>query len=196
MHMNKAASRQQPGDQLAAMYRGGMSCAAIAKQIGRSRSAVYERLVRMGVSRRPKCGPHWSHAAMSEAVELHKYLSYRIWPRGDCWEWRGSRRADGYGIVTLLKTSHRVHRLTYEIAKGSIPVGLEIDHLCRHRWCVRPSHLEVVTHHENALRGDRHTKIFCPRGHRFTPETTYVKSTTGHRECRICIQLRNRARCR
>lgn len=34
-----------------------------------------------------------------------------------------------------------------------MPLGLELDHLCRQRDCVNPQHLEAVTHSENTRRG-------------------------------------------
>lgn len=46
------------------------------------------------------------------------------------------------------------HRWLWEQLCGSVPVGLELDHLCRNRRCVRPSHLEPVTRQVNILRGD------------------------------------------
>lgn len=43
----------------------------------------------------------------------------------------------------------------YEMMVGKIPEGFELDHLCRTRSCVRPDHLEPVTHAENMRRGCR-----------------------------------------
>lgn len=48
----------------------------------------------------------------------------------------------------------RAHRVAYELEREPIPPGLEPDHLCKNRACVRPDHLELVTHRENVLRGD------------------------------------------
>lgn len=37
---------------------------------------------------------------------------------------------------------------------GAIPDDSELDHLCKVPACVRPDHLEAVTHAENMRRGD------------------------------------------
>ena len=70
-----------------------------------------------------------------------------------CWEWVGRTGKDGYGSVGAARNSRLAHRVSYEWWMGDIPDGLEIDHLCRNRACVRPDHLEPVTHMENVRRG-------------------------------------------
>lgn len=46
------------------------------------------------------------------------------------------------------------HRAAYRKAKGEVPFGMHVDHLCRVRSCVNPDHLEVVTPSENLRRRD------------------------------------------
>lgn len=79
-----------------------------------------------------------------------------------CWEWEGSRSA-GYGSVRWLGRCHRTHKLLWEALNGPVPAGLELDHLCRNRACLRPSHLEPVTHQENMRRALCRTS--CRNGH-------------------------------
>lgn len=119
--------------------------------------------------------------------------SDRLWSKvdktGACWVWQGSVFGKGYGVFTFEGRRYIVHRLSYELVNGPIPDGLVIDHLCRNQLCVRPDHLEAVTHRVNILRGIGYTavaarKTHCKRGHEFTPENT-VKSTNG-RWCREC----------
>lgn len=45
------------------------------------------------------------------------------------------------------------HRAMYEQEVGPIPEGLTLDHLCRQPACMRPDHLEPVTHATNLQRG-------------------------------------------
>jgi hypothetical protein len=51
-------------------------------------------------------------------------------------------------------TQSTSHRFSYQTMVGDIPVGYEVDHLCRVRNCVRPDHLEAVTVAENRRRRD------------------------------------------
>lgn len=56
-----------------------------------------------------------------------------------------------YGAFTALGEV-QVHRVAYRIAKGPIPEGMEVDHLCSVTLCVEAEHLEAVTKLENIRR--------------------------------------------
>jgi hypothetical protein len=73
---------------------------------------------------------------------------------GVCWTWMASRHSNGYGQFHA-PTTTLAHRFSYEVHKGRVPEGLVIDHLCRNRACVRPSHLEAVTQQVNILAAHR-----------------------------------------
>ncbi len=70
-----------------------------------------------------------------------------------CWFWLAAKTKGGYGLIQVDGSLAYAHRLSYEIAHGRIPDGLQIDHLCRTRSCVCPSHLEAVAPAENTRRG-------------------------------------------
>jgi hypothetical protein len=92
------------------------------------------------------------------------------------------------------------HRVSYEWAKGPIPDGMELDHLCRNPACVNPDHLEAVTHGANLHRSDsvtgkRSAKTECPRGHPYDEANTYIytdRKGYPHRQCRTCIAAATR----
>ena len=84
------------------------------------------------------------------------------------------------------------HRVAYELLVSRIPKGLELDHLCRNPTCVNPSHLEPVTHKENALRGIgvgavNARKKSCPREHLYDG---ILKN--GRRVCEACRSYKRR----
>ncbi len=108
---------------------------------------------------------------------------------GDCWLWTGARSTSGYARLRVDGRSVDVHRWAYGLFVGPIPDGLQLDHLCRVRHCVRPSHLEPVTQVENMRRGRgigvrNSLKTHCPQGHEYTPDNTLNEG--GARRCRIC----------
>lgn len=70
-----------------------------------------------------------------------------------CWIWAyGSKNQWGHCEVWIGGKPYSAHRRMYEQEVGPIPDGLELDHLCRQPSCIRPEHLEPVTHAENIRR--------------------------------------------
>ena len=120
----------------------------------------------------------------------------------ECWLWSGGKNDDGYGVLR----GRTMHRYSYELHKGPIPAGLEIDHLCSVRNCVNPAHLEAVSHQENIRRSwDRGncesrrnrlgkwqlSKTHCSNGHEYSRENVVLDSTSGARRCRICEKAKS-----
>lgn len=91
---------------------------------------------------------------------------------GDCWIWRGLMFArSGYGQFTYTPAPRNhlkvaAHAYSYEIANGTIPAGMVIDHRCRVRACVNPAHLRLATPKQNAenLGDDRVNNTSGVRG--------------------------------
>jgi len=126
-------------------------------------------------------------------------LTSEQWPividvASGCWLWTGTVRPDGYG---LSMARHEVegklaHRLVYEAIIGPIPPGLDLDHLCRVRRCVGPTHLEPVTTAENVLRGEGFSarnkrKTHCSRGHELSGNNMKMISTPKSQNTRRCM---------
>ena len=125
--------------------------------------------------------------------EKQEFLLAKVNQSGECWEWRAAVGRDGYGRVGFAGKIWLAHRLAYELFVGPIPVGLDLDHLCRNRRCVNPAHLEPVTRRENLRRGRNwhREKTHCKYGHEFTTENTYGRHDGG-RDCRACRNARIR----
>ena len=124
----------------------------------------------------------------------------------ECWHWGGLINNKGYGAMKIKKASALVHVVAYRIWMGPIPEGLCLDHVCHnrdlecpggtaclHRRCFNPAHLEPVTKEENSRRGWARI-IKCINGHEYTPENT-IMGPNG-RNCRTCVNAKNRVRCR
>lgn len=162
---------------------------------------------------RRKTGPGRGHTA----PPLLDRLLARTDRTGECWRWTGTRTVDNYGNFALYpegwrgpKVTRLAHRLMYELMVGPAPEDMTLDHLCHkadgscpggracmHRRCVNPSHLEPKPHVENVLRGVGPTatnarKTHCDNGHPFDDHNTYIRPSSGGRDCRICIRERLR----
>ena len=124
-------------------------------------------------------------------------MEERFWEKvmktDTCWLWTAGRDSAGYGIFRTGGRANvsKAHRVAYVLAKGPVPAGLDLDHLCRVRRCVNPDHLEPVTRKENILRGVgigaiNARKIHCLRGH-------VLPAREGHqRQCLTCDNKRKR----
>ena len=161
----------------------------------------------------PDCDkPHWARGFCSK----HYYQRWvkprdqllprppveaRFWSKvdksGDCWLWMGSLTASGYGSFRGENRTVLSHRQAYELLVGCIPDDLTIDHLCRVRRCVNPTHMETVTNRINILRGNGISaraalRIHCPHGHPYDLFNTIRDN--GCRRCRICREQQRRHR--
>jgi HNH endonuclease len=89
----------------------------------------------------------------------------RFWTKVDktdkCWNWKGCLR-NGYGLVKMKGKMRQASRVAFELVKGEIPDGLEIDHICQNTLCVNPDHLEAVTHRENVRRIEQRIPVAGP----------------------------------
>ena len=124
----------------------------------------------------------------------------RFWAKvaktSTCWLWTGTL-VNGYGQFRLPTTKLQAHRYAYESMVGPVGAGLQLDHLCRNRACVRPEHLEPVSSKINTWRGEGPAGInartlVCPKGHSYVPENTRLYR--GKRHCRACDRDRSRRR--
>lgn len=132
----------------------------------------------------------------------------RFWEKvdlsGDCWMWTASTYHNGYGQFTVLGKAFKAHRWAYQMLRGQVPDGMQLDHVCHtrstectndddcpHRRCVNPDHLEPVTARTNSRRGNGLAGRFarrsaCKWGHPYDAANTRYHRRTGARICRRC----------
>lgn len=130
-----------------------------------------------------------------ERIERHSMPE----PNTGCVLWFGADNGRGYGVILVGSRSDGSRRLTYahraayEIARGPIPDGMHLDHLCRTPACINPDHLEPVTCRENLRRGVGHgSEPLCPAGHPYDGNNLY-RDRRG-RKCRTCNRERQASR--
>jgi hypothetical protein len=102
----------------------------------------------------------------------------RFWSKVDvrgpdeCWEWQGSKREKGYGLLFL--RGNRVdsaHRVSWELHNGrEVPEGMVVRHTCDNPSCVNPAHLQVGTYADNLQDGIERGRVKPRRGTPFSKE--------------------------
>lgn len=129
-------------------------------------------------------------------------LALHVGAPRDCWEWRFYRDRNGYGRLSTRVRGETctvlAHRLAYEVLRGPIQSGLELDHLCKNPACINPRHLEPVTGKENNARSNSRSainarKTHCRHGHPLVGRNVVLEKDGGRR-CRQCSRDKQRAR--
>ncbi len=75
-----------------------------------------------------------------------------------CWVAKTRKSNGRYPLMRLAGREIYMHRAMFEQEVGTIPAGMQIDHLCRFTYCIRPEHLDLVTPVQN-VRRSRATKL-------------------------------------
>lgn len=81
-------------------------------------------------------------------------ITDEIFRGAPCLRWQiKSADAPSYGVFSMGgRRQMSAHRWSYENFVGPLEADKQVDHLCRHPWCVQPSHLELVEMKENVRR--------------------------------------------
>jgi len=90
--------------------------------------------------------------ALARIEKAKTRLASKSISNGECLEYTGPLNNCGYGKMWFENKTDYAHRVSYILYKTSIDSGLQVDHTCRNRKCVKPEHLELVTPKENIAR--------------------------------------------
>lgn len=133
----------------------------------------------------------WSHVEVGPIPEP-KHHPRLFTP---CWVWKTAKPGK-YVDYFLDGTRRKAHHFAWSLLVGPCPEGLDPDHLCEVKGCVRPDHIEWVTHRENLMRGSSQVavnacKTHCVHGHPFDEANTVYVERNGHRrrDCRACRHI-------
>jgi hypothetical protein len=124
------------------------------------------------------------------------FWSKCLW-NGDCYEWKGTVSAKGYGVISYKGRQWKAHRVAKILSGEFLPHWLVIDHLCKNTICVNPAHLRICTNEENVMAGDSFApknaqKTHCMRGHAYQKYGGITRARKGNgtvwRKCLICLR--------
>jgi len=116
-----------------------------------------------------------------------------------CWNWKGAKDADGYGVMMFRGKRQKVHRIAAFLWLGlDKSPELYALHRCDNPSCFNPKHLFLGTNTDNMLDASSKKRLrnqkntHCIHGHEFTPENTYFSGRTRH--CLSCLRIRDAKR--
>lgn len=116
-----------------------------------------------------------------------------------CWISTYSIASHGYAQIGWHDDTGRhvttAHRAAWVYYHGPLPDGETIDHTCRTRPCVNPSHLRPMSNVDNARGGGGyHTTPPVPTGETCHKGHDVLQYISGAKHCRECAQEWARAK--
>lgn len=141
----------------------------------------------------------WNTVSVPERVAERAYSKHEVNEDG-CWISTYSVANHGYAQVGWQEGAGKrhvvlAHRAAWVRVNGQVPIGMTLDHTCKVRRCVNPSHLRLLSNYENARRNFGHDWEFgtCRKGH---PDTELIevprKAKSGRRymglACGVCYK--------
>lgn len=136
-----------------------------------------------------------------ERIKIFSRFMTKINFTKTCWLWTGpinNGPRNGYAFFDIKIAKNkwkqiRAHRYIWKFLMGNIPNNLVIDHICRIRHCVNPTHLRLVTHRTNSLENSNSVaarnskKTHCPKGHPLNGDN--LRPPMRWRRCKKCSNI-------
>lgn len=92
---------------------------------------------------------------------------------GECWNWQGALNSQGRGNLRFGGRWIQAHRLVWQLLRGPVPAGLQVNHTCDNGRCGRLDHLWLGTQAENMADAARKGRM---HGNRPAPRPTLEES--------------------
>ena len=139
--------------------------------------------------RNPRPSKTWTEGPITptDCLGIPMQVNSPFFIRGHCLVWKYSLNRDGYGVLTVAGRQELAHRTVFIQTQGSIPEGMQVNHLCNRPYCVQPSHLYAGSKQDN--RDD--SRIFNDPGLIKAPSAMYFPGS-GEAKDPLVQRLRQR----
>ena len=101
--------------------------------------------------RNPRPSRTWTEGTITQAdcLGIPIPVNSPFFVLGHCMAWKYGLNRDGYGTLTIDGRQELAHRAVFIQTQGTIPEGMQINHLCNRPYCVQPSHLYAGSKQDN-----------------------------------------------
>lgn len=124
-----------------------MNCIYENCKLPKSSSMGYCSGHQMQIRRGKELSPLKTQETLQERIERKSIRN-----DSGCLVWTGHVDTAGYPNIKWKNINYLVHRIYYKILVENIERHDTLDHICRNKLCIEPTHLEPVSRSENIKR--------------------------------------------
>ena len=102
-------------------------------------------------TRNPRPSRTWDEGPITptDCLGIPMQVNSPFFVLANCMVWKYSLNKDGYGILTIDGKQELAHRVVFIQTRGTIPEGMQVNHLCNRPYCVQPAHLYAGSAQDN-----------------------------------------------
>lgn len=153
------------------------TCAACGTTFFRDRRCTWKHWERAKFCSRQCSANQWAKVAERRRPSIKD--AFAMWhdkPDG-CWEWKGARDKDGYGIFTYEAKTYRAAIMALVLSGVERKPGRYACHTCDNPSCVRPDHLYFGSPSDNVADAMQRGRMKVGSAHgaaKLTEEAVYL----------------------